>query len=215
VSLASQKENFVLLKESAAAHYSFSRGSSAQTYPRSIMGVIALLRQTFLDAQWYKTMQASPEGMPANEGINKGLKAWNENLNLPAIFEANDKWNDLRADKIGDEFGIQFIIKAGGNEYERIQEMKVSGASFILPLHFPKAMDVEDPNEARFVSLSDMKHWEMAPSNPASFEKAGIPFALTASDLEDTKDFLTNLRKAISYGLSEDKALESLTKIPA
>ena len=215
VSLASQNENFVILKEGASAHFSFSRGSSAQTYPRSIMGVIALLRQTFLDAQWYKTMQTAPQGIPVNEGLNKGLQAWNDNLKLPAIFEANDKWNNLRADNIGDEFGIQFILKGGGNEYERLQEMKMSGASFILPLNFPKAMDVEDPNEARFVSLSDMKHWEMAPLNPARFEKAGIPFALTAADLEDSKDFIKNLRKAIAYGLTEEKALDALTKTPA
>ncbi len=30
---------------------------------------------------------------------------------LPQIFDANDKWNDLRADRIGDEFGVQYIIK--------------------------------------------------------------------------------------------------------
>jgi hypothetical protein len=35
---------------------------------------------------------------------------------------------------------------------------------------------VEDPNDARFVSLNDMKHWEMAPSNAAAFETAGIRF---------------------------------------
>src|SRR5262245_51003961 len=76
-------------------------------------------------------------------------------------------------------------------------------------------MDVEDPNEARFVSLGDMKHWELAPANPAALEKAAIPFCLTATELKDTKQFLTNLRKAIEYGLSETKALEALTKTPA
>ena len=32
-----------------------------------------------------------------------------------------------------------------------------------------------------------MKNWELAPTNPAAFEKANIPFCLTASDLRDTK----------------------------
>jgi imidazolonepropionase-like amidohydrolase len=76
-------------------------------------------------------------------------------------------------------------------------------------------MDVEDPNEARFIALKELKHWEMAPSNPASFEKAGINFCLTAADLKDSRQFLTNLRKAIEYGLTETKALEALTKNPA
>ena len=94
-------------------------------------------------------------------------------------------------------------------------EMAATKASFILPLNFPQAMDVEDPNDARFVSLADLKNWEMAPTNPAAFEKAGINFCITAADLKDTKQFLANLRKALEYGLSESKALEALTKNPA
>jgi len=208
VTLASEKENLVMLKEKASAHYSFSKGTSTQNYPFSMMGTIALLRQTYLDAQWYKSN-------PAAEGVNLSLKSWNDIQSLPQIFDAGDKWNDLRADRIGDEFGVQYIIKGGGNEYQRIKDIAATKATYILSLNFPQAMDVEDPNEARFVSLGDMKHWELAPSNAAALEKAAIPFCLTAAELKDTKQFLTNLRKAIEYGLSESKAFEALTKTPA
>ncbi|HNU15838.1 MAG TPA: amidohydrolase family protein, partial [Chitinophagaceae bacterium] len=208
VTLANEKENFVIVKENASAHYSFNKGTSTQSYPGSMMGMIALLRQTYLDAQWYKTQ-------PPAEGLNLSLKAWNENQGLPQVFEANDKWNNLRADRIGDEFGVQYIIKAGQNEYQRIKEMKATNATFILPLNYPQAQDVEDPNDARFVSLGDMKHWELAPANAASFEKAGIPFCLTTADLRSVSQFWTNLRKAMEYGLSENKVMEALTKTPA
>jgi hypothetical protein len=60
-----------------------------------------------------------------------------------------------------------------------------------------------------------MKHWELAPTNPAAFEKAGISFSISTSDMRDSKQFLANLRKAVQYGLSETKALEALTKTPA
>src|SRR5690606_38298897 len=176
VTLADLKENFTILKEKASAHYSFNRGTSRQSYPSSMMGSIALLRQTHYDAQWYKNAKDQ-------EGVNITLQAWNENFSFPQIFEANDKWNAIRADRIGDEFGIQYIIKAGGNEYQRIKEIKATNASFILPLNFPDAYDVEDPEDARFISLADMKHGELAPINPATFEKEGIKFYLTASDL--------------------------------
>lgn len=208
VSLANEKENLVVIKERASAHYAFNKGSSTQSYPSSMMGMIALLRQTYLDAQWYKTK-------PAREGFNLSLKSWNDNQDLPQIFDANDKWNDLRADRIGDEFGVQYIIKGGGNEYQRIREMKSTNAAFILPLNYPQAQDVEDPNDARFVSLNDLKTWEMAPTNAGVFEKAGIPFCLTTSDLRNLKDFWTNLRKAMDYGLSETRVMEALTKTPA
>ena len=208
VSLAEGKENLSILKERVSAHYSFNKGVSTQSYPSSMMGSIALLRQTYIDANWYRNN-------PSKEGVNLTLKAWNENQGLVQIFDAGDKWNVLRADRIGDEFGVQYVIKAGGNEYQRIREMAATKASFILPLNYPTAMDVEDPNDARFVSLADMKHWELAPTNPAAFEKAGIPFCLTTADLRDTKSFTANLRKALENGLSESAALQALTVMPA
>ena len=208
VDLSDRKENLTIIKEKAASFYSLNKGTSTQSYPGSIMGSIALLRQSFLDGQWYKNK-------PSEEGINLSLQAWNNNLMLPQIFEANDKWNDMRADRIGDEFGVQFIIKAGQNEYQRIDDIKSTKASFILPLNFPLAIDVEDNNDARFVSLEDLKQWEMAPTNPAAFEKKGINFCFTVADLKDSKQFLPNLRKAIQYGLTERAALDALTKNPA
>jgi imidazolonepropionase-like amidohydrolase len=208
VSLATQPDNFTVLKDKAAAFYSFSKGTSTQSYPNSMMGMIALLRQTYLDAQWYKSS-------PAKEGTNLSLKSWNDNQSLPQIFDANDKWNDIRADKIGDEFGVQYIIKGGGNEYQRIKEIAATKAAYILTLNYPAAMDVDDPNDLRFVGLDDLKHWELAPGNAAALEKAGVPFCISTADLTNTTDFMPNLRKAIEYGLTETKALEALTKTPA
>lgn len=208
VTLADEKENLVILKERAAAHYSFNKGSSSQSYPSSLMGAIALLRQTYLDAQWYKTR-------PVNEGVNLSLQAWLDEQSLPQIFEANEKWYAIRADRVAKEFGVKYIIKSGNNEYQRMTEIAATHAAFILSLNFPQAFDVEDPNDARSVSLADMKNWEMAPSEAGAFEKAGITFCLTACDLKEPKDFLVNLRKALEYGLSEDRALEALTTTPA
>ncbi len=104
VSLATDAENKVIIKDRASAHYSFSKGTSTQTYPSSMMGTIALLRQSYLDAQWYKNK-------PTTEGLNVSLQSWNEAQSLPQIFEAGDKWNNLRADRIGDEFGnfVEFV----------------------------------------------------------------------------------------------------------
>jgi len=208
VTLANDKENLVVVKQKASANYSLNKGTSTQSYPGSLMGSIALLRQTYLDAQWYKSL-------PAHEGTNLSLQAWNEEQALPQLFDGGDKWGDLHGDRIGDEFGVQYIIKAGGNEYQRMQPIVATRAAYIVPLNFPQAIDVEDPGDARYVSLADMKHWEMAPTNPGAFEKAGITFCLTAADMHDTKQFFANLRKAFDFGLSEGKALEALTRTPA
>ncbi len=208
VTLAGTNENKAVLKTKAAQVFSFDKGISTQSYPSSLMGSIALLRQTYLDAKWYANK-------PATEGVNLSLDAFNANASLPQIFVADDKWSTLRADRIAKEFGTQYIIRGGDNGYQRIDELAKTKASYILGIDFPAAMDVEDANDARFLALSEMKHWELAPTNPAAFEKAGINFSISASEMRDGKQFLTNLRKAVQYGLSESKALEALTKTPA
>lgn len=209
VTLGTQKENLELLKEKVAAFYSFNKGTSTQDYPGSLMGAIALLRQTYLDAQWYKTK-------PATEGTNISLQAWNDVQTLPQIFDiGGDKFNALRADKIAKEFGVNYILKGTTDLYQRLDDVKATKANFIIPINFPAGMDVEDPNDARIVAFGDMKNWEMSPSQPAMLEKAGINFALTTSGLSSANEFFTNLRKAINNGLSEKHALESLTKTPA
>jgi len=202
VTLAGTNENNTILKSKAAQVFSFDKGTSTQSYPSSLMGSIALIRQTYLDAKWYATK-------PATEGVNLSLEAFNANAGLPQIFVADDKWSVLRADRIAKEFGTQYILRGADNGYQRIDELAKTKATFIIGVDFPAAMDVEDPNDARFVSL------ELAPTNPAAFEKAGIPFSITTAEMKDSKQFLANLRKAVQYGLSETKALEAITKTPA
>jgi imidazolonepropionase-like amidohydrolase len=209
VLLGDDRENQLLLKEKVAAHYSFNKGTSTQDYPSSLMGSIALLRQTYLDGQWYKNEKAKLQEM------NLSLEAWNQNQALPSIFEVGDKLSALRADKIGDEFKTQYILKGSGDEYQLLEDIKATNATFIVPVNFPDAYEVEDVYDSREIAFEDLKHWELAPSNLAMLQKAGIKFAITASDLKDKAEFYTKLRKAIERGLSEQDALKALTTTPA
>ncbi|WP_149244513.1 amidohydrolase family protein [Dyadobacter sp. 32] len=208
LSLTDEPANQAILNSRASAHYSFSKGSSSQTYPSSVMGVVALIRQNYFDADWYAKGGKSKE-------TNLSLEAFNQIKGLPSFFETNDKFSLLRADKIGDEFGIQYIIRGGGDEYQRINEIKATKATLILPLRFPDAYDVSDPWDAEIVTLAQLKHWELAPKNTAEVAKAEIPFALTTANLKNKTDFWKNLRQAIAYGLPREKALSALTSLPA
>jgi len=198
-----------LLRASVTAHYSFSKGSSTQDYPSSLMGSIALLRQTYLDAQWYQT---NKNKLQLND---LALDGWLSSAALPQLFETSNKYDLLRADKIGDEFGIQYIIKGTGEEYQYLDAVKASKASLIVPVNFLNALDVEDPFDAMEASLSEMKHWEMAPGNLAALHQAGIKFAITQSGVDAAADFWGNLRLAVEYGLDPAVALSALTTVPA
>ncbi len=209
VLLNSQKrENENILKDKAAGFYSFSKGTSTQDYPSSLMGSIALLRQTYLDAQWYATNKNKTE-------TNISLESFNSLQLLPSIFEVSDKLSALRADKIGDEFKVKYIIKGKGDEYQRIHDIELTNCKYIVTLNFPDAFDVEDPYEAELLETAELKHWEMAPANPKFMQDNFIPFAISTADLKDKTKFLKNLRKAIQYGLTEKNAFKTLTAIPA
>ncbi len=197
-----------IIKDRAAHHLSFSKGKSTQAYPSSLMGTIALLRQTYLDGRWYKKQGHKEE-------LNLSLQAWNDLQALPQIFEVRNKLEALRAQKLGSEFGQQYIICGRGDEYQRLEALAKAGSKFILPLNFPKAFDVEDPYDALEVSLADLKHWELAPGNAAMLAKEKVPFSLTTYRLKKKADFYKNLRLAIERGLSEEAALKALTSTPA
>lgn len=208
VTTGDDKANNTLLKNKTTANYSFRRSRSKDLYPASQFGIIALLRQVNYDAQWYKQL-------PPGYFHDDGLEAYTSNLILPQVFEVENKLEVMRADRIGKEFGINYIIKGGGDEYQALDEIKKAGNKFIIPVSFPEAPDVKDPYDAATVSYETLKHYELAPSNLSRLSSAGITFSITSSDLKLRSAFLANLRKAIKYGLSETEALKALTANPA
>ncbi len=192
----------------SAQYFSFSKSvSSRQSYPSSIMGSMALLRQMYYDADWYA------KGRSLTKDLS--LEALNSNKNLVQIFAAGSRANAMRADKIGDLFGIQYIILGGGDEYERITDIKATNAAYILPINFQNAYDVENVFLSQSLALSDMKAWNQEPANAKILAENDITFAFTTHNLKSSKTFLPNLSKAIEYGLSKEKALQALTTIPA
>ena len=208
VSTGDGKTNNLIIKNKASANYSFTRGRSADMYPMAQFGIIALLRQLNYDAQWYKQL---PEGYFHDDG----LEAYLANASLPQIFEVTKKIEIMRADMIGKEFNVNYIIKGAGDEYQAVDDIKKAGNRLIIPINFPEAPDVKDPYDAVTVPLSTLKHYEMAPYNLSFVSKAGIPFAITSSDLRRRTDFLSNLRKAVKNGLPGNEALKALTATPA
>ncbi|MGK0390579.1 MAG: imidazolonepropionase-like amidohydrolase [Maribacter sp.] len=206
--LGTGKEHELIIKEKVAHHLSFSKGRSTQSYPSSLMGGIALIRQTYYDAKWYTSQDNDKE-------YNVSLEAWNDMNGLPQIFEVRDRLDIFRANKIAKEFNTKYIIKGSGDEYMRLDAIKATGSSLIIPVTFPEAYDVSDAFDAMQVSLSDMKHWELAPTNPGKLAAANIPFAFTMKGLKDKGNFLANIKKAIKNGLSESDALAALTMTPA
>ncbi|NQY66484.1 MAG: amidohydrolase family protein [Flavobacteriales bacterium] len=207
VELTIENEHESILIENASTEYSLNKGMSVQNYPTSRMGAIALLRQTNLDAQWYDQAKV--------DQTNLSLEAFNRNKKYPTMAFATNYLDVLRLDKIGDEFGEQYILGGGGDEYKRIAELKATNALFVIPIDFEKAFKLEDPMMADIVELGQLKSWEMEPFNPSILAKENIEFAISTKGHKGMSKFWEHLRKAVECGLSEEDALRSLTSTPA
>ena len=206
VLLSGESTHENMIYEKAASFYSFNKGTSQQRYPTSLMGSIALIKQTLLDAEWYEKQTKQTNLSYINYNLQK---------DLPQIFQANHVLDYQRIYKISDEFEIDFLIKGNGKEYSRIEEVKETGFSVIIPINFPKAYDVSNPESTEWITLNELKEWELSPYNPKILSDNNINFCITSFDSKNKKDFLKNLRLSIKKGLKKSEALASLTTRPA
>ncbi|WP_353265520.1 amidohydrolase family protein [Gemmatimonas sp.] len=210
-----------VLRPDLAQTIGFSRSFAlGGMYPNSTMGTVALMKQTFLDAEWYgrawtayETSGRSilpPETSEALAAMSKAIKG-----QQPVLFQTESEEEYLRAYKLAQEYKLTPWFRGSGQEYRLIDVLKGRTQPLIVPLTFPDAPNVANPEAALNVTLAELRHWYLAPTNAAQLATAGIPFAITADGLSSINQFLPNLRVAVSRGLAVDKALAALTTVPA
>ncbi len=196
-------------------------GWGADEYPGSLLGTIALLRQTFYDVLWYKRAITAYNSNPQqNEPIRRNLSLESIQSHLDNngsfIFRTGDEIATLRAFNISEEFGLNLWIKSNGYEYRRLNEFKKKNSFFVLPLNFQPKPKVSNPQDALSYSTTKLNHWIMAPKNPAILDSAHIPFSFTADGLKKKTDFRSNLINMVqNHGLLKQTALKALTIHPA
>ncbi|MGJ8664517.1 MAG: amidohydrolase family protein, partial [Marinicella sp.] len=205
--VSDQAEELNIISPHAAQHYSFDKGTSKQNYPISLMGSMALLRQTALDADWYSQQ---------NEMTDLDLAAINKHQKLPKIISVESWQESVLAHKLATETNTKFVVKTAADSYQNLQAIKDSKQTLIVPLSFPKAPAIHDELDIWNIDYKDLKAWELAPYNPALLEHNGVEFALIPSDPAKGLDsFIKDLRKAHKHGLSEKAAIAALTTVPA
>jgi imidazolonepropionase-like amidohydrolase len=206
----------MVLRNGVALHINFTteRGS----YPSSLMGTIAHIRQSFIDADYYAARQAQYEKGPA------GLKRPEYDPRLealvpfirdrkPVVFQCNNVEDIKRALKIAGEFKLNAFL-AGANEAWRAADvLKKSPVPLLI------ALDFRPPATSKYAAqgeeLRKKAEAEIYPANAASLAKEGIAFALVSGSNADGAAVLRNVRTAIKSGLSPDAALRALTIQPA
>lgn len=220
ISLADTPLQERLIRDRIAQHIVFQRqGGSSQRYPNSLMGVIALIRQSMYDAQWYGKAHERYNQNPAQEKpeTNISLAALQDVIHgkQPIMFSTWDEQSVLRAKAIVHEFNLKPWYGGSGYEYRAIQNYTDIDTAIPIPLNFPTAPELKTWEETLDVSLTALRHWERAPSNPAVLVEENIPFTLTTFNLSKTGDFPKQIQQAVKHGLREEAMLASLTMTAA
>jgi imidazolonepropionase-like amidohydrolase len=194
------------------------RGFGGGGFPGSGMGVFAFLRQSLLDAQWYreawKVYNEHKRGLQRPES-DKSLAALQPVISgeLPVIMAANSVRELQRAVGLAEEFKLKYLLAGGLQSYQIADWLKSHNATVLLSVNFPqRPTNLEDPESESLRTLRDRAD---APKSAAALHKAGVRFALQSGYASRPADFVANVAKAIEAGLPKDAALKALTIVPA
>lgn len=205
-----------IVKAPAAMQISFNP-RPAWTFPDSLMGVIAYIRQTMLDAQQYSAARTIYDKNPTigqRPATSESLEALQPVLakSVPVVFVADTELMMRRVQKIANEFGLRYIVSGARQGYRFANDLKAANVPVLVSVHWPVAPASKEDREEQ--PLRVIRDRQLAPTTPSVLAKSGVAFALV-SGAGKTGDFLPGIRKAIDNGLSTDDALRATTLWPA
>lgn len=211
--VADERRGQLVVKSPVALHVSFSSGSG-NAYPASLMGVIAFVRQAFIDAQYQQAAWQHYEKTKARASrplFDSALDAMQPALagRLPVAFEAEQSRQILRALDMAKAFTLDPIITNAREADQVTAELKAANARVVLSLNYPTksqalAPDADEP-------LNTLRARANAPKTAGVLEKSAVVFAFSSAGLNEPKDFVKNAAKAVQNGLPRDAALRALT----
>jgi len=217
INLSGETPQQMIVNSPVAMHVGFTplRGS----YPGSLMGVFATLRQMMLDAQRYRDSLAiyerSPRGVRRPD-TDRSLAALVPAIEgkMPVVMLANTEREIARALDLATEFKLKLII-AGGRESARLTDRLVKqDVPVLLSLNLPRrttaAMPEADPEPLRV-----LRERVEAQQTAGKLAKAKVRFAFESGSLPNASDIMVNAGRVIENGLSGEDALRAFTIWPA
>ena len=197
------RRGLIVVKSPVALHVSFPNNPrvAGNSYPQSLMGVIAFVRQSFLDAQHYAVAKSDD---PALEAMQPFIER-----KLPVTFEANRAREILRVLALAKELNVRPIVAGAQGATAVAGDLKSQNVPVVYSLNYPQrprtlAPDADEPIET-------LRARAEAPKTPAELAKAGVTFGFESAGLSDPKDFVRNAAKAVKAGLAETAAIRALT----
>lgn len=218
-------------------HWRGSSNYEGSGYPATLMGVMAHLRQVFLDAQRHATLQerwvlGRAERRPAHDAVLDAVGALLDGR-LPLVCEAREEEDVRLVLGLTDEFpGLRVVILGGREAYELADELSARGVGVLHDFDFgdepdglededddsddePSAPDAEAPWDAAVperLAADRRARWLERVAGPARLLEAGVPLAM-ASLGRGPSELTAGLAQAVEHGgLDADQALALATR---
>ena len=199
-----------------------------RSFPGSMMGVIAYLRQLFLDTSHYaevwRMYEEDPTGL-ARPRYDRALAplvpaaSGEQAVLLPAVLDKEVR----RMVGLAREFGIRPVLYGGHEAAESAAFLAEHGVPMLVDLNWPQADPDADPDAQ--VPLRTLRLRDRAPAGPAALDAAGVRFAFYRGTAPrsgggrpgggGSGDDLAAVRQAVERGLDREAALTALTLAPA
>jgi imidazolonepropionase-like amidohydrolase len=203
-----------VVRAPVALHVEFPGNVRGGAYPVSLLGAIAFVRQSFLDAQHQQlsvaryqkvaTSTSRPPYDPTLDALQPALAG-----RLPVAFEAGEARDIGRALDMAQEFKLDPVITGAREADQMAPELKARNARVIYNVNFPTRSRMLPPDADE--PLSALRTRANAPKVPAALEKAGILFAFSSAGLREQGDFVRNVARAVKDGLPAEAAIRALT----
>jgi imidazolonepropionase-like amidohydrolase len=215
IDLAGEKPEAMVLVPSVGQYIAMNVGRGfGGGFPSSLMGVIAYVRQIYLDADHYKLVKAAyerdPRGMKRPE-YDRALEGVIESkrILLPAarLVEMD------RMLRFGEELKQPTVLYGMREGYRAADLLKKHTAPVLVSLKWPEAARDADPDDVD--SMRTLENRAKAPSTPAILKQAGVKFAFYTDGVDGPRDIQRAVKKAMDSGLSREDAVRALTLSPA
>jgi imidazolonepropionase-like amidohydrolase len=211
VNLAAETARDMVIAPSVGLYLSTATSGGFRSFPGSLMGVIAYIRQVWIDAAYYEMVKADYDKSPAAkkrpqyDRALEGVLDAHQHVLLPANRAAEMD----RMIGFSQELKMKPVFYGGHEAYKAADMLKKAGVPILVNATWPERSKEADPEVDEPLQVLDLR--ENAPSSPAALAKAGVPFAFYAGDTTQPKDFVKNIKKAIDAGLTPEQAVRAMT----
>ena len=209
INLAGEKPGQMMVAGSVASHLAIVLGGP-NNFPASLMGVIAHIRQTYLDADAYRAAtawyQLNPRGARRPE-FDRTLAGLLESprVLLPAVWAKEiDRMLSLSA-----ELKRPAVLYGGHDAARMTDKLAKAKTPVLISLKWPEREREADPELDEAMRLLELR--DQAPAAPAALLKAGVKFAFYSGGVERPADLRAAVKKAIDAGLEREAAVRALT----